>query len=78
MRWGTYRLGEAWLKFFVKKDPEWNYTLIASVDEYANLFHASVQEFDSIIGTPDADLSGFRDAGAKLITYQGLVSIRTK
>ncbi|KAL1879260.1 hypothetical protein Daus18300_001839 [Diaporthe australafricana] len=65
-------LGEAWLKFFVKKDPEWNYTLISSVDEYASLFHASVQEYDSIVGTSDADLSGFRDAGGKLITYHGL------
>lgn len=71
-------LGEGWLQYFVRKDPEWNYTLISSVDEYANMFHASVQQFDSIIGTSDADLSGFRDAGGKLITYHGLVSSQTK
>lgn len=71
-------LGEAWLKFFVQKDPEWNYTLIDSVDEYARLFHASVQQFDSIIGTSDADLSSYRDAGGKLITYHGLVSSQTE
>ncbi|KAK2598475.1 hypothetical protein N8I77_011888 [Diaporthe amygdali] len=65
-------LGEAWLKFFVQKNPEWNYTMITSVDEYARLFHASVQQFDSIIGTSDADLSNFRDVGGKLITYHGL------
>jgi hypothetical protein len=67
-------LGEAWLQFFVKKDPEWNYTLIHSVDEYARLFKASFQQYQSIIGTADADLSQFRDAGGKLITYHGLVS----
>lgn len=35
------QLGESWLKFFVKKDPNWNYTKITSVEEYASLFHAS-------------------------------------
>lgn len=71
-------LGESWLKFFIKKNPEWNYTLIDSVDEFARLFQASVQQYDSIIGTSDADLSSFRDAGGKLITYHGLVSSRAK
>lgn len=71
-------LGEAWLRLFVVKDPEWNYTLIDSVDEYARLFHASVQQFDSIIGTSDADLSNYRDAGGKIITYHGLVSSQAK
>lgn len=71
-------LGEGWLKYFVRKDPEWNYTQIDSVDEYARMFHASVQQFDSIIGTSDADLSGYRDAGGKLITYHGLVSSQAR
>lgn len=71
-------LGEAWFKFFVQKDPEWNYTLINSVDEYARLFHASVQQYDSIVGTSDPDLSEFRDAGGKVITYHGLVRHRHK
>ncbi|CAI7665119.1 unnamed protein product [Penicillium viridicatum] len=65
-------LGEAWLKFMVKKDPNWDFSKIASVEEYARLFHASAQEFDSIIGTFDTDLSAFRDAGGKMITYHGI------
>lgn len=68
-------LGEAWLKFFVKKDPQWNYTLIESVDEYARLFHASTQQYDSIIGSNDPDLSVYRSTGGKIITYHGLVSL---
>lgn len=67
-------LGEAWLKLFVKKNPDWNYTKIVSVDEYAQLFHAGVQEYESIIGTTDPDLSAFKDAGGKILTYHGLVS----
>ncbi|PSN64164.1 tannase and feruloyl esterase [Corynespora cassiicola Philippines] len=65
-------LGERWLQFFVKKDPEWDYTMIESVEEYARLFRASVQQFHSIIGTSDADLSQFREFGGKLVTYHGL------
>jgi hypothetical protein len=69
--------GEPWLKFMVKKDPDWDYTKITSVEEYARLFHASAQEFDSIIGTFETDLSAFRDVGGKMITYHGLVSYNT-
>ncbi|EAT91649.2 hypothetical protein SNOG_00154 [Parastagonospora nodorum SN15] len=65
-------LGEAWLKFMVKKDPDWDFSKIASVEEYARLFKASVQEFESIIGTFDTDLSTFRDAGGKMITFHGM------
>jgi hypothetical protein len=66
--------GEPWLEFMVKKDPDRDYTRISSVKEYARLFHASAQEFDSIIGTFDLDLSAFRDVGGKMITFHGMVS----
>lgn len=68
-------LGEVWLKFWIQKDPQWNYTLIESVEEYALLFHDSVQQYDSIVGTADADLSSYRSTGGKIITYHGLVSL---
>lgn len=67
-------LGELWLGLFVEKNPEWDYTTIGSIDEFARLFQASVQQYESIIGTSDADLSNYREAGGKLITYHGLVS----
>lgn len=68
-------LGENWMKYWVDKDPEWNYTLISSVREYASLFHGSVQQYDSIIGTADPDLREFQQSGGKLIAYHGLVSV---
>jgi hypothetical protein len=67
-------LGEHWLQLFIKKDPEWNYTLISSVEEYTRLWKAGLQEYGSIIETADPDLSEFRKAGGKMITYHGLVS----
>lgn len=71
-------LGEAWLKFMVKKYPSWDYSKIASVEEYGRLFKASVQEFGTIIGTFDTDVSAFRDAGGKLITFDGMVSHKSR
>ncbi|KAB2108010.1 putative feruloyl esterase [Alternaria gaisen] len=65
-------LGEAWLKFFVKKDPEWSYTQISSVEEYMRLFKSSLQEYESIIETADPDLSEYRKAGGKIMTFHGL------
>ncbi|KAH6658969.1 Tannase/feruloyl esterase [Truncatella angustata] len=65
-------LGESWLKYWVEKDPNWNYTAITSADEFAKLFHESVRQFDSVIGTSDADLRAFQAEGGKMITYHGL------
>lgn len=67
-------LGEPLPRLFVKKDPAWDYSKIASVDEYAAQLHAGVQEYDSIIGSADPDLSAFRDADGKILMYHGLVS----
>lgn len=67
-------LGEAWLKYWVAKDPDWNTTLITSFDEYARLLHESVSQYDSVVGTADADIRAFQAAGGKMITYHGLVS----
>jgi hypothetical protein len=33
-----------------------------------------VQQYDSIVGTNDPDLSAFRDAGGKIVSYHGMVS----
>ncbi len=39
--------------------------------QFAEVFRQSVREFDDVIGTSDPDLSGFRRAGGKLITFVG-------
>lgn len=68
-------LGEGWLQLFVKKNPQWNYTLVKSVEEYTRLFKSAMQQYDSIIGSADPDLSNYRKAGGKIITYHGLVNL---
>ena len=59
-----------WLRLFVEKDPTfdpYSYTHV----EWDRAVHASVQQYESIIGTSDPDLSEFKSAGGKMITWHG-------
>ncbi|KAJ3538726.1 hypothetical protein NM208_g5784 [Fusarium decemcellulare] len=64
-------LGLQWLKLFVARDPNKNLSNLTR-SEFDDLVHASRQQYSSIIGTTDPDLSRFRDAGGKMITFHGL------
>lgn len=66
-------LGRQWLQLFAAKDSEKDLTKV-SRDEYNRLARFASQQFKSIIDTSDPDLTKFRDAGGKIISYHGLVS----
>ncbi|KAJ8117004.1 hypothetical protein OPT61_g1688 [Boeremia exigua] len=66
-----FPVADEWHRLFVKKDPTfdpYNYTQA----EWDAAFHASVQQYNSIIGTSDPDLSEFKRLGGKMITGHGL------
>lgn len=63
-----------WAQVLVEKDL--NFTLInITHEEYDHLFRKSVQQWTAAFGTNNLDLSKFRDAGGKMLTYHGLVCI---
>ncbi|KAM4067569.1 tannase and feruloyl esterase domain-containing protein [Hirsutella rhossiliensis] len=64
-------LGTQWLQLFLKKDPTFDVKTVTRAD-FDELFHASVAEYTSMLGTRDPDLSGFRDAGGKILGFHGL------
>lgn len=66
-------LGLQWLQLFVAKDPNNDLSNLTHA-EFDSLVHASGQIYRSTISTDDPDLSRFRDAGGKLVTFHGLVS----
>lgn len=70
-------LGDVWMRMFMAKDPEFDYSSL-SMDQYYKLTADASVEFGSFFATDDIDLSGFRDAGGKMLTYHGLVSIHTQ
>jgi hypothetical protein len=62
-----------WLQLFIARAPGKDMSNLTRAD-FINLVHAGRQQFTSIIGTADPDLSKFKDAGGKLISFHGLVS----
>jgi feruloyl esterase len=61
-----------WMRLFVRKDPSFNVSNMTRA-EFEEIFHASTQQFSSIVGTSDPNLDGFHDAGGKMLSYHGLV-----
>ncbi|MGY0021458.1 tannase/feruloyl esterase family alpha/beta hydrolase [Streptomyces sp. YJ-C3] len=65
-----FQVPAEWVSTFVKKQPSFDVTTIGYA-EFEKLFRQSQAEYDKAIGTDDADLSGFRNSGGKLLTWHG-------
>jgi hypothetical protein len=65
-----FPIAENWVKYFLKQDPAFDTTTMTYGDYY-KLFAESHQRYDSFVGTDDPDLSAFRNAGGKLVTWHG-------
>jgi len=61
-----------WVRYWVKKDPSFDISAITH-QEWDDLVHASINEYDSVIGTSDPDLSAFKKRGGKMINWHGTV-----
>ena len=62
---------EEWIRLFVEKDPKFDTSEISS-KQFTNIFHRSVAEYQTIIGTANPDMSAFKAAGGKILSWQGL------
>lgn len=61
---------DIFVKYFLAKDPNYDVTAITYA-EYDKLFDQALEEYDSINIPHNQDMSAFRDAGGKLLTWQG-------
>ncbi|SDK04906.1 Tannase and feruloyl esterase [Nocardioides sp. YR527] len=70
---GTYPfpVSTGWVASLLKQDPAYDLTTITQADFEAYL-EQSVEQYHDVIASDDADLSGFRRAGGKLLTWHGL------
>ncbi|MFJ1791134.1 tannase/feruloyl esterase family alpha/beta hydrolase [Kitasatospora griseola] len=59
-----------WVANFVQKQPGFSSANL-TYPQFAEIFRKARTEFDPAIGTRDADLTAFRDAGGKLLTWHG-------
>lgn len=60
-----------WVQLFLLKDANADPTKL-SHSQFDTLYHESIQEYASIIGTSDPDLSRFKAHGGKMITWHGM------
>ncbi|KAK5703546.1 hypothetical protein LTS12_028322, partial [Elasticomyces elasticus] len=60
-----------WIRNFLLEDPSADLTRL-DVAQLEHLFHYSFQKYNSIIGTDNPDLSAFKEAGGKMLTWHGL------
>ncbi|KAI0426737.1 tannase and feruloyl esterase [Xylaria sp. FL1042] len=66
-----FTLSDEWFRLFVAKDPDFDLYNITH-PQFDSLVHLSQQTYTSVIGTEDPDLSEFRNAGGKLVSFHGL------
>ncbi|MGI5501376.1 tannase/feruloyl esterase family alpha/beta hydrolase [Lentzea sp. CA-135723] len=65
-----FPVASLWVQNFLLKQPNFD-TATLTYAQYRDLFRQSVREFDGSIGTANPDLTAFRRAGGKLITWVG-------
>ncbi|KAK1138414.1 hypothetical protein N8T08_002631 [Aspergillus melleus] len=61
----------SWFPYFVAKDPDFTTANMTTAEFFAAL-QLSAREYDSMLAAASPDLSGFRDAGGKMISWHGL------
>lgn len=60
-----------WIQIFVEQNPKANLNNMTH-EEFDALFRLSINKFDSDMGTSDPDLTDFKNAGGKMITWHGM------
>jgi len=59
-----------WFKYFLAQNPQLDSTTITPA-AYERFYDQSVEEFGTVIGTDNPDLTAFRDRGGKAILWHG-------
>jgi hypothetical protein len=67
-----FPIAESWIKHLVLRDLDFDWTKM-TYENFAWLFAQSSTRYDSLIDTSNPDLSAFRDAGGKLLTFHGII-----
>lgn len=61
-----------WFRYFLLQDPQWDASTLTRA-EFELLWNQSFEQYGTVIGTDDPDLSRFRDRGGKVIITHGLL-----
>ncbi|KAK4160897.1 tannase [Cladorrhinum sp. PSN259] len=64
-------IADQWLRLFVANDPKLNVANLTH-KEFDRLVHLGTQRWGSTLDTDDADLTEFKNAGGKMVSFHGL------
>ncbi|KAL2112434.1 hypothetical protein VUR80DRAFT_7671 [Thermomyces stellatus] len=62
---------DAWIRYFLEKDPDFDVSTLTTIEQFTELFASGYAEWGATFGPDTPDLSRFRDAGGKLISWHG-------
>ena len=60
-----------WTKYFLNSNPQWDGTNLSQA-EFELLFNQSAEQYGSVFGTDNPDLTAFKNNGGKLVIIHGL------
>jgi len=66
----AWDIGADWFQYFIAKNASFDLRTITAAN-ISQLVHAGYQEYDSIIGTNDPDLTNLKNSGTKLLSWHG-------
>lgn len=59
-----------WIKYWLTQDPQFDWTTMTHAG-YDRFWDQSLEQYGTVIGTDNPDLSAFRDRGGKMILWHG-------
>jgi hypothetical protein len=65
-----FSIATDWISLFVTRNASLDVSAL-TLEQFSDIFHASVDQFTSSIGTNNPDLTEFKNAGGKMITWHG-------
>jgi feruloyl esterase len=66
-----FSISADWMQLFLQRNTSFDVSTIG-FEQFDSLFRQSVNEYASAIGTRDPDLTRFKEAGGKMITWHGM------
>ncbi|KAH8655149.1 putative feruloyl esterase [Tricladium varicosporioides] len=65
------QLSDSFIRYLLYRDPNHD-TSTMTYQQYFDLFSQALDQFETVLGTDNPDLSAFKKAGGKLLTWHGL------
>lgn len=69
-RGSPFSASDNWFKYFLSKQPSFDTSTVTPA-QFVSFFNQSKTEYNQIIGTDNPDLTAFKNAGGKMITWHG-------